>query len=99
MTTLTYDDACQEIPWPDDGPDLSDAERAAAEAAAVDAEHDLRRRYHAAYTHYADRFRDVIDEEARTIDGLTTGGPTRILRVPIEVIAETDPEAWGRGRS
>lgn len=97
---LSFDEACAAIPWPDDDADLTDEEYEAAEAAFVAAEDDLRRRYTEAYTDYATRFATVIAEEARTIRGLILGGvngPTddgvHRLRVPVEVVADTDPDA------
>ena len=97
---LSFDAACAAIAWPDDDVDLTDEQYEAAEAAFVAAEDDLRRRYTEVYTDYAARFAAVIADEARTIRGLVLGGvngPTdggvHRLRIPVEVVADTDPYA------
>lgn len=97
---VSLDEATGAIAWPDEDPDLTDDQYDAAEAAAVAAEADLLRRYAEAYTDYATRFAALVDAEARTIRGLVLGGvngPTdggvHRLRIPVEVVADTDPYA------
>lgn len=97
---LSYDQAAEAIAWPDDDAGMTDDEYEAAEGAALVEYDDLRRRYAEAYADYATRFAAVIDAEARSIRGLILGGvngPTddgvHRLRIPVEVVADTDPHA------
>lgn len=66
-------------------PDISDDEAEAAWQAVEAAEADLKARYRTAYTTYAQAFTNAVHATARQVDG---------LRLPVEVVTETDPEAW-----
>ncbi len=68
-----------------DSADLPDDEAEAAWQAIEAAEADLTARYRTAYTAYAQAFTVAVTEAAQAIEGLS---------VPVEVITETDPEAW-----
>lgn len=88
-------DTASPLPTGSHGDDLSDEEWEALEAAHDQIEADLHHRYQTAYADYARRFRAAVEEAARAIPALTTADPassTTVLRVPVEVTAETDPD-------
>lgn len=98
-TLYEADDA---IAWPGHGDGSAEhphGEGATEEElmAREDVSDTLRARYTDAYTRYAERFTAAAREAAQGIEGLLVeddqGRPA--LRVPVEVVAETDPEeAW-----
>ena len=95
----TFDEAMRAIGWPGHGDGTF--EHPIGEGA-TDEEWETRYsqtdallgRYAAAFVTYAEAFRAAVDDEARAIEGLLTEdhGGTTTLRVPVEVVAEIDPE-------